>query len=310
MRETVRRRHNAHVRVRLVCGSYSQLFDAIPGWSKARTSLDACVKEVVRQFRLQGHSIEDGRAAAEQIRVGRQEIRNAILVIVRIGKLVTLDETTMTTLRAPRSVSDSTLTTSARVLLERVRPYADAFVAEGLPPDVLPRLYDLIEQFEAAKLQAVAARERFTAASESIRVTQARADLLVAAIEGIALNTPAAVPAVVTVLRMAKRVGPRASAAKATAVVSAEQVQERPRADAADAVVLPEVQEIDVSGYDKIGTAFDRGRKVFVIVRVVADALKLAFTDDGRRSSVRSVRLQPDFGGPPRTFSTSVAHHS
>jgi len=209
MTRAVRRRHEAHVRASNVFNDYSDAFKVTAGWQKSRTALAACVTEARRLFARQEQSIQDRRAAAEQIRAGRQSLRKGIAVIVKVGKLVTVDETTMATLQIPRSVSDVELLACARGLLNRVTPYADSFVAEGLPPGVLQSVQDRIDRFVAAKDEYAAARENFTAASESIRRTQARADLLVDALEAIVADTSEALPEVLPILRMAKRVGPR-----------------------------------------------------------------------------------------------------
>jgi len=97
-----------------------------------------------------------------------------------------------------------------RGLLDRVSAHADAFVAEGLPPDLLKNLSDRIAAFESARNDRNAARERFTAAAASIHETQQKADDTIAALEAIAINLPDAQPELVTKLRIAKRIGPRA----------------------------------------------------------------------------------------------------
>ena len=120
-----------------------------------------------------------------------------------------LDDTTMATMQLPGAASDDELLAYAQGLLDRVSVHADRFVAEGLPPDVLSNLADGIRAFSAARDAQDGARQRFTAATESIRQSLAGADTTTDALEAIAVNTPAARPEVLTKLRIAKRVGPR-----------------------------------------------------------------------------------------------------
>ena len=71
----------------------------------------------------------------------------------------------------------------------------------------------------AARDAQAASRQRFTAAAETIRVTQNHADKLVDVLEAIVINMPADRLEVLTKLRMAKRVGRRAAAAAPAAPV-------------------------------------------------------------------------------------------
>jgi len=221
MRKHVRRRYDAQVRASNVCHEHSGIFDITPGGQKARTALAARVTDVGRLFALQERTLEDQRAATEQIRIGRRALRDRANVVVKIGKLVRVDETTMTTMQLPGSVSDDELVAYLRGLIDRVAPHADAFIAEGMPPDLLTNLQDGIQQFAAAKDRYAAARQGFTAATEMIRETQAKVDNTIDALEAIAVITPAAHPEMLTKLRMAKRVGPRAAASAKSVPLSA-----------------------------------------------------------------------------------------
>jgi len=216
MRKEVRRRHDAHARANHVCTEHSALFDATPGGRKTRTALDTYVAQVDRLLALQSQWIQDGRVATEQCRLSRRAVRDAVKVIVRVGSLVSLDEATATeamgaTMRLPGPMSDDELLAHARALLERVLPHADAFVAEGLPPDLLTDLANQIQALSAARDEQTACRQRFTCAAESIRETLNRADKTIGALEAIAIVTPTAHSEVLLKLRMAKRVGPRAT---------------------------------------------------------------------------------------------------
>jgi hypothetical protein len=211
MRKDIRRRRDAHVRTSGVCTEHSAIFDATAGGRKNRTALEACVADADRQLTLQKQSIEDRRSSTEQIRRGRSALRDFAGAIVKIGRLVNVEEPLMTTLRLPGSTSDDDLVAYVRGLHERVSAHAEAFAAEGLPPDVLQKLATEIDRFVAAKDLQTKSRQRFAAATAALRQAQHKAGKTIAALEAIAISTPAAQPEVLTKLRVAKRVGPRAA---------------------------------------------------------------------------------------------------
>jgi len=214
MRKIVGRRQDAHARVNSVCTEHSEIFDATPGGQKTRTSLGANVTNVAKQFITQGQAVEDRRAATAQARQARVRLREATKAVVAVGKLVSLPATVTSTMRLPGWMTDDELLAYAGTLLERASAHADAFLAEGLPPDLLKNLADAIQALSAARELQAQGRQRFTAAAESIRETQEKSDQTVDALEAIAINTPAARPEVLTKLRIARRIGPRVKAAE------------------------------------------------------------------------------------------------
>jgi len=213
MRKEVRRRHEAHARTNSVCAEHSALFDATPGGQKTRAALGAHVADVDRLLALQKRSIEDRRAATEQCRVSRRVLRAAAKAVVAVGRVVSLDAGVMGKMQLPGATSDDELLAYSRGLLERVSAHADAFVADGLPPDLLKHLDESIVAFAAARDAQAAARQRFSAAFESIREALDGADKAVDVLEAIVVTTPVAPPEVLTRLRIARRVGPRVTAA-------------------------------------------------------------------------------------------------
>jgi len=220
MTKEVRRRHDAHLRTQGVCSEHSAFFDTTPGGRKARMTLGAHVAEVDRLLALQQRSLEDRRAATVQCGRSRRTLRHAARAVVRVGRVVELEAGVMSAMRLPGKTSDDTLLAWLRGLVDRVSAHADAFVAEGLPPDVLTDLADGVVAFEAARGAQAASRQRSSAASESIRQTLARADRTVDVLESIAITAPAAPAELLTRLRLARRVGQRARAAAPTPPVS------------------------------------------------------------------------------------------
>jgi hypothetical protein len=212
MQKQVRRRHDAHVRAKSVCTEHSAIFDATAGGQKTREALSAHVADVDGLLARQERSIEDRRAATKDSRLSRRALRDAAKLVISVGRLVHLEDVVTDTMLLPARGSDDVLLAYARGLLDRVSPHAEAFVAGGLPPDFLEGFADAIQRLEAAREAQAASRQQFTAASTAIRETLDETDKAIDVLEGIAIHTPAAQPEVLTKLRMARRVGPRAAA--------------------------------------------------------------------------------------------------
>jgi hypothetical protein len=211
MRKDIRRRYDAHARVNNVCAEHSAIFDATPGGQKTRTALGTCVTEEARLQAAQKGFVQDRRAAATQAFEARGVLRAAVKAVVRFGKLANVGQAGMA-LRLPQAGSDDEMVAEAQAILNRVSAHADAFVAAGLPPDLLTHLDTTIHGLASARDAGATARQRFAAATVSILELQDEAETNVNALESIAIHTPGAHPDVVTKLRIARRVGPRAVA--------------------------------------------------------------------------------------------------
>jgi len=212
MRKQDRRRHDAHVRVYNVSTDHKDVFDANKGGQENRAALGVQVADVDRLFAMLQRFREDQRAATEQRRRSREAMADAVRAVIQIARVVHLDDTIMETIRLPDAPNDEELLTYAKALLDRVSPHADAFAAAGLPAGVLERLSDAIQAFGPARDAHAAAGQRFTAAAQSIHDALDKADEAVRVLDVIAANTPTASREILTKLRIAKRVGPRAAA--------------------------------------------------------------------------------------------------
>jgi len=211
MRGTTRRRYDAHVRTNNVCTEHSATFDASSGGQKTRTSLGTYVADEERKLTIQQNAKDDGRAALEQIRRSRLALRDFARAIVHLGPLVQVNQPLMETLELPTMRSDTGLLAYMRALLDRASSNLDAFVAQGLPADLPQKVADEIDRFVAAKDLLAKSRQRFAVAESLLRDAQDAARTTIAALEAIAIGTPAAHAEVLPKLRMAKRVGPRAA---------------------------------------------------------------------------------------------------
>ena len=212
MRKDIRRRYDAHTRVNNVCAEHSAIFDATSGGQNTRTALGTCVTEEARLQAAQKGFVQDRRAAATQAREARGALRTTLKTVVRFGKLANVDQTALA-LRLPGAAGDDELVAEGQAILNRVSAHADAFVAAGMPSDLLTHLDTAIQALASARDAGATARQRFAAATVSILEIQDEADTAVNALESIAIHTPTAHPEVVTKLRIARRVGPRADAA-------------------------------------------------------------------------------------------------
>jgi hypothetical protein len=215
MEKRIRLRHDAHARAHGVCTEHRAIFDATAGGQKTREALGTHVADVERLLTVQERSMQERRVAAEQCRLSRRALRSAAKAVVNVGRLANLDNAVRATMRLPGGVSDDELLAYARALLERVSSHADAFVAAGLPPDLLKQLADAIPEFAAAKGAQAVCRERFAAAGEAIRDTLNKAHETVNVLESIVVHTAGGQPEVLTKLRTARRVGPRTAPAPA-----------------------------------------------------------------------------------------------
>jgi len=206
MRKDVRQRQDAHTRANGVCTEHRAIFDVTPGGQKMREGLDTRVAAVDRLQAAQKQYVQERRAAMAQIRASRPALRTAAKAVVTVGKQVRVPGAFMDTLEMPAMASDDELLAYSRGLLAYVSPYADAFVAEGLPPNLLKNLDEGIQAFAAAREAEAAARQRYAAAAASIQESLSEAAKAIKVLEVIAIDTPAAHPEVLTKLRMAKKI--------------------------------------------------------------------------------------------------------
>jgi len=247
MKKTIHRRRDAHVRASGVCTEYRAIFDTAGG-RKARDTLAGSVADEDHQLTEQSHAVQDRRSATAQIARSRRALRHLAKGIVQVAPLVTVDGLLMETLQRPGRIrADAQLLPYMRALHDRVSAHADAFVAEGLPADQLRKLAEEIDRFAAAKDLRAKALQRSAAAAEALRTSQDTARKNIAALEAAAMGIEADHPEILTKLRLAMRVGPRAADAAAASP---------PGAPAVAAAVAPASSPSHVSER-KAGVALD-----------------------------------------------------
>src|SRR5579872_3328302 len=219
MTRFTRLRHEAHVRANDVCIEHRDTFDVSTGAKKTRLQLDGYVTESTRLLAVQKRALEERTAATEQCRRCRAALRAVGKTVVRVGRLVTLPDTVMDTLRIPGSMSDTALQAHMQGLHDRVLPYRDAFEAVGLPAEALTMLTDGIKALEAARAAYATTIQDAASAREALREIQNRTSPTILALEAIAATTPAATAnrEVVIKLKVARRVGPKKASLQAGA---------------------------------------------------------------------------------------------
>jgi len=262
MRNDIRRRLDAHVRASGVCARHTAIFDATAGSARMRAALDGCAADVVHQLAVQEHCIEDRRAATAQLAQGRRALRDCAKAFVAVARVVEINGVTMSTMKLPGSISDSRLLACMRAIVDRIAPYEDAFVANGMAPGLLQRCEDELTRSVAAKHLLIKSRQQFTASTQTILGAQDRARRAIDVLEAIAVTTPAANRDVLTTLRTARRIGPRAAHDAEPAAAS---LVPSPATDAAHAAPSHARDEHRVVG---------RG---FVVVRMLARAFAIVF---------------------------------
>src|SRR6202521_4742624 len=119
MRKDIRRRRDAQVRTSVVCSQHTEIFDATPGGQSTRAALNTYVADTDRLLILQQESLQERRAATEQVRLGRRALPSAIKAVVMFGRLVNLPDTVMGAMQLAGPMSDDELSAYAGTLLKR-----------------------------------------------------------------------------------------------------------------------------------------------------------------------------------------------
>jgi hypothetical protein len=208
MRKEVLRKHRAHIRTRGVCAEHPAVFTANEGGKTTLGTLGTNVEAVDGQLADRKRYLGEARAASAQLRLYRRILYVAMRAIVKVARSVGLSDPTLLGIPYPSRTGDENLLASARGLVDRVTPHADAFVAAGLPSDLLANLAIQIQAFAAAKSALATARQQFTAVATVIREKQEASDKAVDVLEAIAETGPGSSAEILTKFRIARRIGP------------------------------------------------------------------------------------------------------
>src|ERR1051326_4805219 len=230
MRKRARYRHDAHTRVRAVVAEHHDVFAATEGGAMQVGALDTFVPAVDGLFTELSQRRLERRLAIQSCREKRSRLRDVLRLVVAVGRTLTLDESVASVLVNPPEQSDDELLADARAIHDAASAHADAFVAAGLPPTLLPALAAAIQALVDARDLRSLSQQRYTAATEAITATQNATDKTIAVLDGIALVGRKDNPGVLTKLRQARRVGPRKETADTAAAPAGEPTPPAPPA--------------------------------------------------------------------------------
>jgi hypothetical protein len=209
MRKTTRLTHDSQVRSNDVATEHAATWDLSDGANRARLALNGYVTESTRLLAVRTRAIDDRRAATEQCRQCRISLRASGRTVVKFGKLVNRPDMVTDTLKLAGTMSDAALQAHMQALHDRVLPFIDAFVAQGMPPDTFTILADRIKALEAARAAVAATIQDAASAEQALRENQDRARATILALEAAVPGVTPQDREVLKKLRVARRVGPR-----------------------------------------------------------------------------------------------------
>jgi hypothetical protein len=147
-------------------------------------------------------------AALAGIRTARTNVRWGLTALVRIAPSVTLEPEVAKVFHMPRGRTDEELLAVARDAMDKIAPFANEFLAAGLPPKVLTDLPKQIADFAAARLAKSNASREYTITTDHIDKELDAGDEAIRIAATILDSSPSAPTDAVKKLRSAKRIGP------------------------------------------------------------------------------------------------------
>ena len=208
MRKTIRRKHEAQRRAHTVCLSVRSVVEATDSGKAALAKLGASVDQVESLYTAQQQALNARRVAAADCDAARGRIRDLLKAVVGVSRVVQLPEGTAVVMRVPEVGPDELLLADANAIHDAAAANAAAFVAAGLPENVLTDLQAQIAAFKAAKAVIATVRNTFKATAQAARTALQSGDEANAVLDAILAHAPNADPQALTRFRAAKRVGP------------------------------------------------------------------------------------------------------
>ena len=207
MKKTIRRRHEARRRAQAICEENRGVIEATDGGRKALTRFSASVDAVDRLFAEGQEALNDRRVAQTDLAAARRRLRDILKAIVDVSAVVTLDEGSAKVMQLPEIGTDEQLLADANAVYGIVSAHTAAFVAEGLPDNVVDDLRTEIAAFVRSKKASSTAWKTYTAAQRASVDALRSGQRSLAVIDAILAQTPRADPQALTKLRLAKRIG-------------------------------------------------------------------------------------------------------
>jgi hypothetical protein len=169
MKDTERRRYETFLRVREFVTSRATQFPTTTLAGELLTRLNSEISNMETHTTAQSSSRASTLQSSTSKAAARDELRRDLDAISRTARAMALSAPGLEDkFRAPRSISDQDLISTARAFATDALPLKTEFIRRGLPEDFLDDLNSDIEEFEQAINQKIQKRESQVAATAAI----------------------------------------------------------------------------------------------------------------------------------------------
>ena len=217
MQKDIRRRHEANRRAQAICEQNRGVIESNDGGKKALSRFSATVDGVDVLLADQEQARNDRQKARADLEAQRRTLRDILKAVVDVSPFVTVDEAATAAMALPEITTDEQLTAVAIAIDRTATAHTAAFVAEGLPANVIPNLHGQIDRFVQLRKTASTARKAFSAAGRAARTLSKSGRKALKVMDAILAQSPNADPKELEKLRSAKRIGYDQPAAPAAA---------------------------------------------------------------------------------------------
>ena len=207
MQKNIRRRHEANRRAQAICEQNRGVIETNDGGKKALSRFSATVDGVDVLLADQEQARNERQKARTDLEAQRRTLRDILKAVVDVSPFVTLGDGSAGTLQLPEITTDEQLTAVANAIDRTATANAAAFVAEGLPANVIPSLHVQIDRFVQLRKTASTARKAFSAAGRAARTLTKAGRKALKVMDAILAQSPNADPKELGKLRAAKRIG-------------------------------------------------------------------------------------------------------
>ena len=206
MKKDIRRRHEANRRAQAICEQNRGVIETTDGGKKALSRFSATVDGVDALLADQEQARTDRQKAGADLEAQRRTLRDILKAVVDVSPFVTLDDGSAGTLLLPTITTDEQLTAVANAIDRTATANTAAFVAEGLPANVIPNLRVQIDRFVQLRKTVSTARKTYAAAGRAARTLTQSGRKALKVMDAILAQSPDADPKQLEQLRGAKRI--------------------------------------------------------------------------------------------------------
>lgn len=196
MNDTEKRRYEMFLRVRAFGASRAAQFPTTTLAGELFTRLSGVIDEMDTHTTAQSSERSATLQSSTSKAAARDELRRDLDAISRTARALALSTPGLEDkFRAPRSISDQALLTTARAFAADAQPLKTEFTRRGLPDDFLDDLNSDIQEFEQAINQKIQKRDAQVAATAAIDGALERGGDTVRELDAIMRNQFAGDPA-------------------------------------------------------------------------------------------------------------------